>query len=427
MQKSLIATVVAAPMSLAPITAFSADLPVVVEPIDYVRICDAYGSGFYFIPGTDTCLKISGRVRADYNVYNGNEATRTFTNIPDSDYRFRARGYIYMDARSATEFGLLRTYTELRFNRDNDSNTGVDLYKAYINWGVLTFGRNESFYEFRDILFSEDQQFEWAISKVETNLLTVNYKFGNGFSAGVSIEDAATRNEAILGGTYAQVEIPDFVARVRAEGDWGKVQLSGATHYVESLGGTTANAFANGRTATRNQDKWGFAVSGAGFFNFDLGGRDVEIGAIASYSQGVINYVGDDIFGGRCFGGCSNNAINARADAVIDTNGNLELADVWAVGGGFGVDVTDKIYFGFNASYLEVDQANIDTFALFNVGGANNSADFDYSNTDVQGYLRYRPVRGLDFGVGVEYKHVDMKADSDLDALSTFFRAQRTF
>ena len=48
----------------------AADLPVkkaaVVAPVNYVKICDAYGSGFFYIPGTDTCLKVGGYVRAEW-------------------------------------------------------------------------------------------------------------------------------------------------------------------------------------------------------------------------------------------------------------------------------------------------------------------------------------------------------------------------
>jgi len=29
------------------------------EPVNYTRVCDAYGSGFYYIPGTDTCVRTS--------------------------------------------------------------------------------------------------------------------------------------------------------------------------------------------------------------------------------------------------------------------------------------------------------------------------------------------------------------------------------
>ncbi len=33
------------------------------EPVEYVRVCDAYGTGYFYIPGTETCLQIGGYVR----------------------------------------------------------------------------------------------------------------------------------------------------------------------------------------------------------------------------------------------------------------------------------------------------------------------------------------------------------------------------
>ena len=44
----------------------AADLPVKAKPVEYVKICSLYGVGFYYIPGTDMCLKIGGWVRAEY-------------------------------------------------------------------------------------------------------------------------------------------------------------------------------------------------------------------------------------------------------------------------------------------------------------------------------------------------------------------------
>src|SRR3954469_864493 len=44
----------------------AADLPVKAKPVEYVKICTLYREGFYYIPGTDICLKIGGYVRADY-------------------------------------------------------------------------------------------------------------------------------------------------------------------------------------------------------------------------------------------------------------------------------------------------------------------------------------------------------------------------
>jgi hypothetical protein len=41
----------------------AADLPVKAKPVEYVKICSIYGAGFFYIPGTDTCIKIGGWVR----------------------------------------------------------------------------------------------------------------------------------------------------------------------------------------------------------------------------------------------------------------------------------------------------------------------------------------------------------------------------
>src|ERR671924_525984 len=38
------------------------------HPVEYVRICDMYGAGYYYIPGTEICLKFGGYVRYDIGV-----------------------------------------------------------------------------------------------------------------------------------------------------------------------------------------------------------------------------------------------------------------------------------------------------------------------------------------------------------------------
>src|SRR5258708_13987727 len=48
----------------------AADLPVKAKAVEYVRICSLYGAGFFFIPGTDTCIKLGGYLRADVT-FNG--------------------------------------------------------------------------------------------------------------------------------------------------------------------------------------------------------------------------------------------------------------------------------------------------------------------------------------------------------------------
>jgi len=55
----------AAAMAVSTGAASAADAIVYAEPepVEYVRVCDVYGAGFFYIPGTETCLKFSGYYR----------------------------------------------------------------------------------------------------------------------------------------------------------------------------------------------------------------------------------------------------------------------------------------------------------------------------------------------------------------------------
>ena len=91
----------------------AADLPVKkAVPVEYVRVCSAYGAGFFYIPGTDTCLRLSGRARFEM----GYAPTDSRTGIGNGDtvgYRSLAR--INLDARTQTGYGTLRAFTRLEF------------------------------------------------------------------------------------------------------------------------------------------------------------------------------------------------------------------------------------------------------------------------------------------------------------------------
>src|ERR1700722_18417404 len=45
--------------------AVAADMPVKARPVQYVKICTLYGDGYYYIPGSDTCIRIGGYLRLD--------------------------------------------------------------------------------------------------------------------------------------------------------------------------------------------------------------------------------------------------------------------------------------------------------------------------------------------------------------------------
>jgi len=71
------------------------------EPMEYVKVCDMYGAGYFYIPGTETCLKISGDVRVQYtgDMYHDGD------DISHHDATVRAR--VRFTAKNETEYGTL--------------------------------------------------------------------------------------------------------------------------------------------------------------------------------------------------------------------------------------------------------------------------------------------------------------------------------
>lgn len=115
MVKSLLLGSAAGLMAVA--GAQAADLPVKAAPVEYVKICSLYGAGFYYIPGTDICVKFGGYVRGQYYANTGNSGssgyffTGSFGNQQTrllnatNDFIFRTRTIITMDSRAQTEWG----------------------------------------------------------------------------------------------------------------------------------------------------------------------------------------------------------------------------------------------------------------------------------------------------------------------------------
>jgi hypothetical protein len=69
MVKSLLLGTAAGIVALG--AAQAADLPVKAKPVEYVKVCSIYGAGFYYVPGTDTCIKVGGYVRMDIGINAG--------------------------------------------------------------------------------------------------------------------------------------------------------------------------------------------------------------------------------------------------------------------------------------------------------------------------------------------------------------------
>ena len=306
-----------APTSAA-MGAMAADFPVKAPPVQYVRICSLYGVGFYYIPGTDICLKVGGYVRAQYewgstqglpfgSSYNGVYSASNLTNAlftrQSDNIQFTGRAMLSADARSQSEYGTVRAYLLIGAQLANaDAPTFVP-QRAFIQFAGFTFGQAQSFFD----IFSTTELMSYFDAKTSgdtfnygVKVLAYTAQFGNGFSGTISAEVGHYRNVygvadgsaaafaplAVVLTDTAGLRMPDIVGNLRWDQNWGYVGVSGAIHQVAGQYFGPGNQTTNGHP----DDKYGWAASAGGLFYLPwLGGGD-SIGANFVYSKGAVGY-----------------------------------------------------------------------------------------------------------------------------------------
>ena len=196
----------------------AADAVVVAEPepAEYVKICDVYGAGYFYIPGTETCLRIGGYVRYDI----GGGDVGSFDGARSRDIlgrRQQHNGTWYKQARFAlktwtgqeTELGTLKTYTETRFNFGNRNadphvttadgatvalgnpqfNKGISLNFAWAQLGGLRVGKDKSAFDtFIGYAGNVIQDTLVPYGGFDTNVVQYYFDAGNGWSFVGSLE-----------------------------------------------------------------------------------------------------------------------------------------------------------------------------------------------------------------------------------------------
>jgi hypothetical protein len=330
--------------------AHAADLPVKkAVPIEYVRVCTAYGAGFFYIPGTDTCLRVSGRARFEGG-YRTVHTRQAGTNAGD-DSGYQARLRFNLDARTQTAYGTLRAFvrldagsrtgydrsgTQARIGQAYDA-TGVDqaghaqqyvnVDKAFIQFAGLTAGRASSFFDF----YAHDFEIAGATMGSDvssTNLLAYTVTAGDGLSATLSIEDPVFRRSPVFSpaagatpvspvfvgytngapSSYSAVDdiqrerLPDFVAALRVDQAWGSAQVSAAAHELNTGNLTTAaplpaaSGVITGIAHTKSIEGW--AVQGGLKINTPFIAPGDALYLQSAYADGAQMYTGYCAFTG---------------------------------------------------------------------------------------------------------------------------------
>jgi len=377
--------------------AHAADLPVKAKAVEYVRICSLYGAGFFYIPGTDTCLKLGGYLRVDTTFNGGAHGSPAWSGDLGQQDRYRnyfvgrSRMALTVDTRTATEYGVVRTFGQADFQFQTQGNSTanpanaaavptatayfqnpgegyVAVEYAFIQFAGFTFGKSSSAYS---------SPWNGSPGNITSNLLggettvtgvnNIQYtaQFGNGVSGSIGLDDPVVFNRTSVynlalgvgaGGTgtnaYAGVHAPDIVGNIRVDQAWGLFQISAAAHEVSG----SYNTLGAGAVPTNLSEisghpetKWGGAVMAAlQIKNIPTGaGDDIKIDA--SYAKGDTKMViATDatspsfvMFGGSGrLGAYQSVGFGATTDAVYlpvfaGGDGSLHLTTSYGVRGAF--------------------------------------------------------------------------------------------
>src|SRR5688572_9227149 len=183
----------------------AADLPVKAKPVQYVKICTLYGDGFYYIPGSDTCIKFSGYIRADYGYNVTGARTANYTGAAGAqdratnNYSTRHRGSFSIDTRTQTAYGTLRTFQTHHMQNENGSES-TNIARAFIQWGGFTFGRTVSFTDhegslgdsgMRSLHQTQNQSDTGANG---TNQIAYTWQLGNGITLNVGADERRVKS-----------------------------------------------------------------------------------------------------------------------------------------------------------------------------------------------------------------------------------------
>ena len=182
------------------------------EPVEYVRVCDAYGAGWFYIPGTETCLKFDGDVRVQYGF------THYHDKIPGDDltshheWNYRAR--LNVRANNETEYGTLSSrirfvansteggHNDVLSAAEGPSSAPTVVDTAYIKLAGFNIGFDDSYWHRGADYGYYEARFDGLY--IFHNGIYADYTYEtNGLSLTVGVEDGNNSGEAGAPDLYA--------------------------------------------------------------------------------------------------------------------------------------------------------------------------------------------------------------------------------
>ena len=453
----------------------AADLPVKAKAVEYVKVCSLYGPGFYYIPGTDTCIKLGGYLRVETALNTNSVYSGQFTgnaaghNAYSNYYTARSREDFNIDTRTATEYGVVRTFFDATFSwttgnyagtgsatgaslysgsvgpaggsvngTDGNANAGaLGVYYAFIQFAGFTMGKAVSQFDAPWNNYPANN-FDSLVGGGGTvtgvNQFTYTAQFGNGVSLALSAQDQVAYYQAglvnvtgataagISGGAYGSNTLggtrsPDLVASLRVDQAWGLFQASFAAHdnHVGYYGATELTG--------RPDDKWGWAAQLAlSIKNIPTGAGDT-INLQGVYTDGATRYNIQvlapnslSMFSGATTAGAYQSIGFASApDTVFVTGGSQQNITTWGFRGGYTHNWDPYWNTGIYGAYAGVrfndtSKAFICGSAAMGallVAGSTCNPDFNIAQAGI--ITRWTPVKNLTFSGDFNWTRLDQK------------------
>ena len=254
----------------------AADLPVKAKAVEYVRICSLYGAGFFYIPGTDTCIKLGGyfastpRSTAASTVGRLGPATSArgiasgITSRPVPVWRSRlipapppntalSAPSVRATSSSTTSATALNPNVVAAPGwRQQPSSTPLAAAMSRLKWCSSSSLVSPSVSRLRPtrrlgtVIRATTTRSCWAVMTTVTGVNNIQYtaQFGNGVSATIGLDDPTVFNRTAVynltrcgiaaavparwSNAYGGMHAPDIVGNIRVDQAWGLFQISAA-------------------------------------------------------------------------------------------------------------------------------------------------------------------------------------------------------
>lgn len=496
-----------------PIAADAEELPKRrAAPAEYVRVCDQYGAAFFYIPGSNTCLRLGGAAVGEWRSWStsyrmsrsiiatdnpvafgtgaggnplglpGHVPNLGYSNARSGDNTgFVGIGRAELDARAPTDYGTMRAFVRLEsyFGSDSSAATGslsggqyfgganfangttfrttaretTILNKAFLQFGGLTVGRVQSFFDF----YTDNINWEALRgSNATVGALAYTYSFRDGVSLSFSLEDNVSRRgfigstigsynliAAVYGLTGAAadfaaaawgtrfsgvpdgVKIPDIVGAFRIDQPWGGAQISAAAHQLRSSiytrNATVATPVTGVPLGTAipavSQEDYGYAAQLGLQFNLDKFAPEFfpegdKLWIQGTYARGAVGYLmGNNLsfnggpVNGNAFYGYGNGGVKASNgweftsfDCIWTAGAHCDKSTGWAALAAFKHYWTPTLSSGLYGSVLELYYSP-SAIADFGGGvGAVNTTEYRIGSN-----LVWTPIKNFDLGGELMY------------------------